>query len=325
MGISGIRTGLCAGPLFLAAAIGIGGARAAPPPSCARALAAFDKAVTTDIKKETVSSFYAVTEEPGCTSSVIDDARARLVDFLIGYAKAQPGEAADTIKLAERTVDASGNWRAKGKIADYYFDHRSDRDMPGALANSYLWYQKSVADFGTADPRPTDAEKQVMLKKLGAANSLANNDQEGRRSISPIPTTRDATGKLGGIYSSEFRSRGTFVGKVPIPVQFVVNEATPTPLGEKSIQELAEAANKLEEMSLVGHADPRGSPEYNMELSRKRVIAVRDALVRLGVTAKISVAWKGATEEYDWKTLSSGSPLTQEEIWQLDRRVEWIW
>jgi outer membrane protein OmpA-like peptidoglycan-associated protein len=324
MGISGIRAGLFAGPLFLAA-IGTGGASAAPTPLCARAVAVFDEALKTATKKEAVNSFYAVTEEPGCTSRVMDDARARLVDFLVAYARTHAAEAADTMKLAERTVDVSGNWRSKGKIADYYFDHRGDREMPDSLANSYLWYQKSVDDFNTADPRPTDAEKQVMLKKLGAANSLANNDQEGRRKISSIPTKRDATGQLGGIYSSEFRSRGTFVGKVPIPVQFMYNEATPTPLGEKSIQELAEAANKLEEMTLVGHADPRGSPEYNMELSHKRVIAVRDALVRLGVSAKIAIAWKGATEEYDWKTLSNGSPLTQEEIWQLDRRVEWIW
>jgi outer membrane protein OmpA-like peptidoglycan-associated protein len=326
MGISGMRAGLLlAGPLFLASAIGIGRVCAAPTPLCARAVAAFDGALKTGAKKEVVNSFYAVTEEPGCASRVMDGARARLVDFLVDYARAHPPEAADTIRLAERTVDVSGNWRGKGKIADYYFDHRSDRDMPDALANSHLWYQKSVDDFSTADPRPTDAERQVMLKKLGAANALANNDQEGRRKISPSPARRDATGQLGGIYSSEFRSRGTFVGKVPIPVQFVYDQATPTPVGDKSIQELAEVAMKLEEMTLVGHADPRGSPDYNMELSRKRVIAVRDALVRLGVTAKISIAWKGATEEYDWKALSNGSPLTQEEIWQLDRRVEWIW
>jgi len=66
---------------------------------------------------------------------------------------------------------------------------------------------------------------------------------------------------------------------------------------------------------LDGHADKRGTDEYNMALSRRRVKAVRDALVNAGVpTERIGTTFSGERRPMcDEKT---------EECFQSNRRVE---
>jgi hypothetical protein len=48
---------------------------------------------------------------------------------------------------------------------------------------------------------------------------------------------------------------------------------------------------------------------------------VRDELRRRGIGADIMIAWKGAQQPFDIGVLPYKP--SQEEIWQLDRRVEW--
>jgi len=66
-----------------------------------------------------------------------------------------------------------------------------------------------------------------------------------------------------------------------------------------------------------GHADSRGSAEYNLALGERRATAVRDYLVNLGVTAdRVQVVSKGKE-----------SPLCTEEnesCWQQNRRGHFV-
>jgi outer membrane protein OmpA-like peptidoglycan-associated protein len=66
---------------------------------------------------------------------------------------------------------------------------------------------------------------------------------------------------------------------------------------------------------LDGHTDPRGSDKYNLELSQRRVKAVRDALVKAGVPPeRIATAAQGK------KRLKCNEPT--EPCYEIDRRVE---
>ena|SRR5687768_15331317 len=66
---------------------------------------------------------------------------------------------------------------------------------------------------------------------------------------------------------------------------------------------------------LDGHTDPRGSDQYNMALSQKRVVAVREALVKAGVPPdRIATTASG-------KKRRACSEAT-EPCYQADRRVE---
>lgn len=48
---------------------------------------------------------------------------------------------------------------------------------------------------------------------------------------------------------------------------------------------------------LTGHTDPFGPAAYNMRLSERRAVAVRNALVAKGIAAeRIKLFWKGETE-----------------------------
>ena len=73
--------------------------------------------------------------------------------------------------------------------------------------------------------------------------------------------------------------------------------------------------NPNAELSLEGYADPRGTDSYNLKLSERRVVAVRDALRADGVDAKrIRIGARGEKDPVcDQKT---------EECYQSDRRVE---
>jgi peptidoglycan-associated lipoprotein len=67
------------------------------------------------------------------------------------------------------------------------------------------------------------------------------------------------------------------------------------------------------QMNLVGHADPRGEPEYNVVLGGRRADNVKGFLVQKGMsTDKIETTSRGELD-------ASG---TDEASWALDRRVD---
>jgi peptidoglycan-associated lipoprotein len=69
-------------------------------------------------------------------------------------------------------------------------------------------------------------------------------------------------------------------------------------------------------VTLVGHADPRGTPEYNIALSEKRAQSVRSHLERLGIeSARMAILPRGALD-------AKGK---DEPGWAQDRRVDFTW
>lgn len=70
---------------------------------------------------------------------------------------------------------------------------------------------------------------------------------------------------------------------------------------------------KGREMRLVGHADPRGEPEYNMVLGGQRADNVKTFIVKEGLNdAKVSTTSRGEMD-------ATG---TDETSWSRDRRVD---
>jgi outer membrane protein OmpA-like peptidoglycan-associated protein len=317
MAFSAMQLSLLAGTTLTAA-----GMATAARATCADLVAAFDEAVAAHSVDGAISGLGAISDDVVCGGRV-DEFRGKLVDFLIAYAGWAGLAVADREKaqsLAERTLaSGGGNWRGAEKLADYFMG-RADR------LNAYRWYQQSVSILNTPGVSALSAERRALLTKLAAAQSLANDDQEGRKSIAFTGAMREIDGSLGGIYSPALLRgpRGAVVVYVPIPVNFYTNETRFTPTGEKAVQELAEAAKTVRTMKLIGHADPRGTAEHNMDLSRRRVEAVRAELLRQGIRAEIRIDWKGASQPFNVGVLPNADRLSPEEIWQLDRRVEWV-
>jgi outer membrane protein OmpA-like peptidoglycan-associated protein len=317
MAFSGMRATLFIGTIVISAAMAT-----AAEATCADLVAAFDRALAAQSVDAAISGLGEISDDPICGGGV-DGFRARLVDFLVAYAGSPSATAADqkkAIAAADRTLSSGGgNWRGAEKLADYFMG-RHDK------LNAYLWYQRSVSILNTPGIQASPDDRRGLLTRLAAAQSLANDDREGQRVIAFAGAMREVDGSLGGIYSPALLRdpRAVAVVVVPIPINFYTNETRFTPTGEKAMQELAEAAKTVRSMKLVGHADPRGSAEYNMDLSRRRVEAVRAELLRQGVHADIRIEWKGAYQPFNVSALPNASSLSQEEIWQLDRRVEWV-
>ncbi len=107
----------------------------------------------------------------------------------------------------------------------------------------------------------------------------------------------------------------------PVPITFVYDEATFTPVGRKEAATLTAFLRQrhLDSVTLTGHADSRGSDDYNMELSRQRLETVARFLREAGYTGKLVLVPKGKQEPF---LSAERDRLPTEEAFQLDRRVE---
>ena len=82
-------------------------------------------------------------------------------------------------------------------------------------------------------------------------------------------------------------------------VFFDYNKSTLNSASKGVINKLYKASKgaKRADFELTGHADRSGSDAYNMALSKRRAVSVKEQLVRLGIPARdISVNWKGESQ-----------------------------
>jgi outer membrane protein OmpA-like peptidoglycan-associated protein len=123
--------------------------------------------------------------------------------------------------------------------------------------------------------------------------------------------------------ASDARAAVSVVGQpsAPAPITFVYDEPTFTAVGRKEVAALREflRQRRLDSVTLTGHADSRGSDEYNMELSRQRLETVARFLREAGYTGKLDLVPKGKKQPF---TTADRDRLTKEDAFQLDRRVE---
>lgn len=104
------------------------------------------------------------------------------------------------------------------------------------------------------------------------------------------------------------------------PVFFDLNSSAIPESAVEQIEIAAELVRNLKDggidtiVALFAHADRSGSPEYNLQLSAQRGIAIRTALVRMGVPERriIIMAWGSALPR----------PVTGDQIEPQHRRVE---
>jgi peptidoglycan-associated lipoprotein len=99
-------------------------------------------------------------------------------------------------------------------------------------------------------------------------------------------------------------------------VRFGFNEYTLAPDVQTALGKAAECIKKGKLLfTLEGHADERGTDEYNMQLSQKRAASVRKYLVDLGVAG-------GALDTVGYGEAKPARQGTGEDVWAANRRVE---
>ncbi len=146
-------------------------------------------------------------------------------------------------------------------------------------------------------------------------------------SIQPAqgPTNATLTTNTHGSNTSQINTPTATVQGHPIdhflnPVYFDFDSAILTTAGKEQVLALAAHLQRHDtrvRLRIEGHADERGTVEYNLALGEKRARSTRDLLLRAGITPeRLSIISYG--EE---KPAVHGSG---EHVWNLNRRAEFV-
>ena len=133
--------------------------------------------------------------------------------------------------------------------------------------------------------------------------------------LSACATKKVSTGQMqGDVYNGtdtvEYLASG-----VPDRVFFATNESVLTTASRETLRKQAAWLRKNSDITVVleGHADERGTREYNLALGERRANAAKDYLITYGISAdRISVISYGKERPVD----SGSNPLS----WSKNRR-----
>jgi len=133
--------------------------------------------------------------------------------------------------------------------------------------------------------------------------------------LSACATKKVTTGQMqGDVYTGTDTVKYLASG-VPDRVFFATNESVLTTASRDTLRKQAEWLRKNSSVNVVleGHADERGTREYNLALGERRANAAKDYLMTYGISAnRISVISYGKERPVD----SGSNPLA----WSKNRR-----
>ena len=208
----------------------------------------------------------------------------------------------------EQALNYGRTWPVLAKLGDIAVEDE-DRDA----ATRYYHEALAAMDDHTLTPeQPPEATIERIVRLTEANNMLTSQHRSA-------PRTR--SGDFGGLAATGIR--GYTIKKVALPITFDFDSARITERGKKAAAEMALFLKKQNppRITIAGHTDAEGPDDYNLALSRKRAEAVKRYLVDSGFTGAIELRAMGESKPYPREILEH---LTDEELWQLDRRVELI-
>jgi peptidoglycan-associated lipoprotein len=129
--------------------------------------------------------------------------------------------------------------------------------------------------------------------------------------VPPMPVPEDAIGSK----SLDDLNRDSPLS----PVFFALDSSDLSPVGQTTLQQNAGVLKKYAawQITIEGHADERGSAEYNLALGERRALAARDYLVSLGIPAtRVRTVSYGKEFPFD--------PARTEEAYAKNRRAHFV-
>jgi outer membrane protein OmpA-like peptidoglycan-associated protein len=306
-------------PLLVAAAIVAGSAGSSVADSCQKLVNDFNNAVDLGRGADAQALIDRIAGDATCGAFQIP-AQRRLAAFRLSAAQQQMAAGRPAEEYERLVVEADKPhvlWQAAATLGDMRFGQRRFVDAAQAFDRAI-----EIVRNETLTPKaPLRYDIENLLERAGQARLLAAHAAEDNAKKGFVKTARDERdGMLGGIYAPSVR--GIVPVAIPIPITFEFAETKFTPVGEAAAHELVTAIKQQHpsEITLIGHTDVRGGAEFNMKLSEDRAVAVADYLHANGVEVKINTIGKGASDPMH---LTDTAGLTQDDIYALNRRVEW--
>jgi outer membrane protein OmpA-like peptidoglycan-associated protein len=296
---------------------------AAPEPAsaqdCRAVVDAFNKAVEAGRESEAQRLADQISIDARCGHFQVP-AQRRLAAFRLAAAQfmmARGRPVSDYERMLTEAERAQVLWQASATLAEVRFGERRFADAARAFDRAI-----EIVKNETFTPTPPSKfEIEGLVDRSAQSRLLAANVRPGQEGDGFVKTARnERDGRLGGFYSESVR--GVVPRALPVPITFEYRKADLTPAGQEAARELANALKEQRpgKVVLVGHTDVRGTPDGNVRLSRERAEAVAAFLRADGVEAQVEIVGKGATEPM---ALADTSGLTQDDIYALNRRVEW--
>jgi len=242
--------------------------------------------------------------ETSCSSAY----RARLARVLAlsAYRKLTAANRNPSAADLEKVAALATPWQVMISLGDAYYDARN-------YPKAFRAYEATLDDMRdvTANPKkpPADMERHAYLRAIEAR--ALNSTFLASRSVRGVPT---------GLASPKFRN---FTAEaVPVPVRFAFDSAELTPDGIAAAKEILTylTAGGYDHVVLIGHTDPKGPANYNLDLSLRRAAALRDYLVASHFTGHIEIVGRGESEPFQ---PDDPSRYSEDELDAMSRRVEY--
>jgi outer membrane protein OmpA-like peptidoglycan-associated protein len=288
--------------------------------TCRNGIAAVSAAIAAH-QIETARTAYNASVLPVCLGPEQPVVARRLalahLDAL-DAAEASGASVASRIELVRQGLRIdSDTWQlreAEGDLLQILRGEDGNPDFAAASAD-YQVALNVMHSLRPGEKPPNTDDFQRLVAKAEQTRLLA-------RQLVGLPTGRD--GKPGGLALGNLRGLG--VTHVAQPIEFETNTDHMTPLGEEAARQLLESLRSEGPpgVRLVGHTDERGSDEHNDRLSLARARAVVRFLEANGFPpGKAAAEGRGKHEPFHVVQVD-GVTYTQEQRWQMDRRVELV-
>lgn len=194
---------------------------------------------------------------------------------------------------------------------------KADPATPSAVAGEVMRKFETLVEEAREEAKKSEA---APADKPGAVATSEPSDKA--TAVAPPATSEQPpTVTVQETSPTPAASAGVKTDVIPVPLMFVYNEAKLTPEGERAAALLLEylTLKHLSQVELTGHADERGTNDYNYDLSRERLDTVSRLLKDGGYTGELRLTPKGKSEPY---TGVNRAAYSGEALYQLDRRVE---
>ncbi len=275
---------------------------------CADAQRRFDAALAQQDFKTAIRVENEIKDSGSCGGQR-GSFRARRASLQVQVAEAlrkNPSRQAEREALIIEADEPRLLWTAAYLAGELYMQKKQYAKAAEALERAI----GIIGDKGLTPEPPASADQKEIRDLAYAAKTFA---------AGFVSAGSDRDGNVSGSLSAP---RAVEIKAVPLPIQFETNEDVLTPVGKQYAEELASAVKQQNVATVIleGHTDPKGTDDYNMDLSKRRAETVAAFLKQQGVQARIITEAKGKREPF---SPPDASTLTQDQLWALNRRVVW--
>lgn len=282
-------------------AIGAGAAQAEPNASCAAAIQEVRTAITGEGLDAAIGAYQRRVISDCLGNEQAGVARALALSHLpvIDAAQRNGASVQDRLQLVRRalTLDSTA-WQL--------------HEVNGDLLSAVPEFEPAARAYETALTRMDDASPRTDELALVARKA---------------EQTRLLAGRVGGLPSNRnFEALAKPVSPVPQPILFETGTDRFMRGGQVVMAEMLRMLREagMPPIRVVGHTDPRGDERVNLPLSRARARAAVRYLKEAGYpSGQVVAEGRGSLDPYQPVPIP-GVTYTQEQRWQMDRRVDVI-